>query len=120
MKTSTKSELRAARHRRIRAKVSGTAERPRLVVSRSSKHNYAQLVDDTKGMVLVGMSDSTVAAGKVKQGTKTEKAKLLGSAIGKAAIEKNISACVFDRSGHKYHGRVKAVADGAREAGLKF
>lgn len=107
---------RQRRHERIRARISGTPERPRLVVFRSLKKNYAKLVDDTKGHVLVAASDIAFA----KEGNKSERAKKVGIEIAKKALEKGINACVFDRNGYKYHGRVKALADGAREAGLKF
>lgn len=112
-----KAEKRERRHVRIRARMAGTAERPRLVVFRSLKKNYAQLVDDASGKVLAAASDSVVAA---KSGTKSQRAKAVGAELAKKALEKGISACVFDRNGYKYHGRVKALADGAREGGLKF
>jgi len=104
------------RHKRIRAKISGTATRPRLVVFRSLKKNYAQLVDDVKSQVLVAASDGSFT----KTGNKSERAKKVGMEIAKKALEKGITACIFDRNGYQYHGRVKALADGAREAGLKF
>lgn len=107
---------RQRRHIRIRAKISGTKERPRLVVSKSLRKNYAQLIDDSTGKVLAAESDISF----VKEGTKTQRAKKVGSLLAKKAAEKGITACVFDRNGYKYHGRVKALADGAREGGLKF
>lgn len=107
---------RKRRQIRIRAKISGTAERPRLVVQRSLKRNYAQLIDDVSHKVIAAASDASFA----KEGTKTERAKKVGIEIAKKAVEKGVAACVFDRSGYKYHGRVKALADGAREGGLKF
>jgi len=110
-----KITLRKRRHLRIRSKVAGTAERPRLVVYRSLKAIYAQLIDDVTGKVLAATSDL-----KAKGGTKTEHAKKIGAEIAKLALEKNITSCVFDRNGYKYHGRVKIVADAAREGGLKF
>lgn len=123
MRYQYKSSLspRKRRHLRVRAKISGTAERPRLNVFRSSAHIYAQLIDDTVGHTLA--SASTIEpevreAGKGK--TKTERARMIGELIGKRAKEAGIEQVVFDRGGYKYHGRVKAVADGAREAGLKF
>ena len=116
MKTSKKSINRENRHRRIRAKISGSAEKPRLVVSRSLGHHYAQLVDDVKHVTLVSASDVAMK----EKGTKTELAKKVGLALAKLAGEKKITICVFDRNGHKYHGRVKAIAEGAREGGLKF
>lgn len=111
-----KAIQREKRHRRIRAKIAGTAARPRLVVFRSLKKNYAQLVDDTGGKVLVAANDHALA----KSGNKSDRAKKVGAELAKKAMEKGITTCVFDRSGYQYHGRVKALADGAREAGLKF
>ena len=116
MKTTIKkTALKLARHNRIRAKVNGTTERPRLVVFRSLLGNYAQLIDDSTGQTLASASDM-----EAKTGTKTEKAKVVGMELAKKALEKNILTCVFDRNGYKYHGRVKALAEGAREGGLKF
>lgn len=111
-----KQDPRKRRHIRIRARISGTAARPRLVVFRSLKRNYAQLVDDKAKKVITAASDSAFE----KKGTKTERAKKVGAEIAKKALEKGVKACVFDRNGYKYHGRVKALADGAREGGLKF
>lgn len=102
------------RHRRIRARISGTASRPRLVVFRSLQKNYAQLVDDTTGKVLAAANDAKL------KGNKTERAAQVGALLAKKASEKGITTCVFDRNGYKYHGRVKALADAARETGLKF
>lgn len=113
---NTKIIQRKKRHNRVRAKISGTAEKPRLVVFRSLRKNYAQLVDDTVGKVLAAADDSTF----IKEGKKSERARKVGMKIAKKALEKGVSACVFDRNGYKYHGRVKALADGAREGGLKF
>ena len=110
-----KEELRKRRSNRIRAKISGTATRPRLVVFRSLTTNYAQLINDEEGKVLVGISDL-----KTKKGTKTEKAKQIGLDIAEKAKELKITEVVFDRNGYKFHGRVKALAEGAREGGLKF
>lgn len=103
------------RHIRVRAKVSGVATKPRLVVYRSIRFTTVQLVDDTTGKTLVAAHDM-----KVKKGTKTEKAKEVGIEIAKKAKEIGVETIVFDRNGYKYHGRVKAVAEGAREGGLKF
>src|SRR5512141_3279126 len=112
---------REKRRARIRRKVSGTAERPRLTVYKSLKHMYAQLVDDTAGKTLVAVSTGSKALkGEVKEDDKTAAAKKVGAAIAKAAKEKGIEAVVFDRNGFDYHGRVQAVAAAAREAGLKF
>lgn len=113
---NTKLLQREKRHKRIRARISGTAARPRLVVFRSLKKNYAQLVDDATGHVLAALNDDAF----LKEGNKSERAKKVGAALAKKAVEKGITACVFDRNGYKYHGRVKALADGAREGGLKF
>jgi len=106
---------RQKRHARVRSKISGTASRPRLCVYRSLNSIYAQIIDDTTGKTLVGLSDL-----KKRTGTKTESAKNVGLEIAKLAKAAKIEECVFDRNGYKYHGRVKALAEGAREGGLKF
>jgi large subunit ribosomal protein L18 len=111
---------RVRRKIRIRKKVVGTTERPRLNVFRSAKHIYAQIIDDIKGVTVA--SASTVAKG-VKgtvTGKKVDQAKAVGKALAETCKSKNIEAVVFDRGGFRYHGRVKAVAEGAREGGLKF
>jgi len=121
MAEMTRKERIAKKHRRVRKKVFGTPERPRLAVYKSLKHMHAQIIDDTKGVTLV--SASTVEKEireKVKGLRKSEAAKLLGEIIAKRAIEKGIEKVVFDRGGFIYHGRVKALADGAREGGLQF
>jgi large subunit ribosomal protein L18 len=107
---------------RVRSKVSGTAERPRLTVFRSLNHMYAQLVDDSKGVTLVSASTKVKDLAEEIKNTKTKvsKSKIVGVLLAKRAAEKGITTAVFDRSGYTYHGRVKAVADGAREGGLKF
>jgi large subunit ribosomal protein L18 len=117
--TSNKQIVRAKRKKRIRDRIEGSAARPRLTVFRSNKQIYAQLVDDTKGHTLVSAStlDEEV---KVKSGSTIEGAKSLGVMVAKRALAKKISEVVFDRSGYIYHGRIKAVADAAREGGLKF
>jgi large subunit ribosomal protein L18 len=104
---------------RIRKKVAGTAVKPRLAVYRSNADIYAQLIDDDNGVTLVAASsrDKDIAAQKI---TKIEKSKLVGASIATKAIALGLSACVFDRGGNLYHGRVKSVADGAREGGLQF
>ncbi|MBN8721155.1 large subunit ribosomal protein L18 [Hydrobacter penzbergensis] len=104
---------------RIRKKVSGTAQSPRLAVFRSNAEIYAQMIDDVTGVTLAAASskDKEIAAQK---GTKSEKAKLVGAAIAKKATALGLTSCVFDRGGNLYHGRVKSVADGAREGGLQF
>ncbi len=112
---------RNGRHLRVRQKVSGTDTRPRLCVFRSLNHIYAQVIDDDKGQTLV--SASTVdpeVKGQLDEKAKTDSAKLVGGLVAKRAIEKGISQVAFDRGGYKYHGRVKALAEAAREGGLKF
>jgi len=115
-----KEAARKRRKIRIRKKVSGTAERPRLVIFRSNAHLYVQLVDDVAGNTLA--SASTLALNRTGASLKSNKdsAVKVGQEIARLAKEKNIEAVVFDRNGYIYHGRVKALADGAREAGLKF
>jgi large subunit ribosomal protein L18 len=116
-----KVTAREKRKARIRRKVSGTAERPRLTVYKSLKHMYAQLVDDASGRTLVSVSTGSKALkNDVKEDDKTAAAKKVGAAIAAAAKAKGIEAVVFDRNGFDYHGRVQAVAAAAREAGLKF
>ena len=117
----TRSGRRLVRHARVRRKVAGTAERPRLAVFRSLGHIYAQIIDDAHGETLVAGSslDGEIKAEKNGK-SKTDVAKLVGSIVGKRASEAGITAVVFDRGGYKYHGRVKALADGAREGGLVF
>ena len=106
---------RVARHARIRARVIGTAETPRLAVYRSNASVQVQMIDDAAGKTLCAASDL-----KMKSGTKTERAAKVGEDIAKKAITLGIKACVFDRGGFAYHGRVKALADAARSAGLEF
>ena len=118
VKSFNSNEQRLKRHRRVRRKISGTAQRPRLNVFRSNKHIYAQLIDDVNGVTLA--SASTMDKGFEGNGGNKEAARKVGQAIAKAAAEKNIEEAVFDRGGHLYHGRVKELADGARESGLKF
>ena len=109
---------RIKRHQRVRKNISGTAERPRLNVYRSLSHIYAQIIDDTKGITLV--SASSMYKDFTANGGNIEGAKAVGNAIAKKALEKGIKAVVFDRGGYVYHGRVAALADGAREGGLEF
>lgn len=106
------------RKKRVRAKVFGTKQMPRLSIFRSNKYVYGQLIDDQKGTTVLSISEKKLES-KVKA-TKTEKAKLLGIALALLAKKEKISRAVFDRSGYKYHGRVKAFAEGAREGGLKI
>jgi large subunit ribosomal protein L18 len=112
-----RNEIRQRVHTRIRRRLSGTTERPRLSVYRSLNHIYAQVIDDSQGVTLV--SASTVAA-KAKTGGNVAAAKEIGRQIAERAKEKGIQRVVFDRGGYLYHGRVKALADAAREAGLEF
>jgi large subunit ribosomal protein L18 len=112
-----KKESRKKRHRAIRKRIEGSAERPRLAVFRSTRHIYAQVIDDLSQKTLLSVSDSQTGAEKVK---KKDMAKLVGAAVAKKCLEKGIDKVVFDRAGYKYHGRISALADGAREAGLKF
>ena len=118
-KIKTRADQRYRRHLRVRKKLSGTPERPRLVVFRSSKHIYAQLVDDSGGRTLFGASDRSEGIAIEGKG-KTAKSFALGKLIAAKAKTKGITAVVFDRGGYQYHGRVKAVADGARKGGLEF
>ena len=113
-----KQQKRYRRHKRVRAKIFGTSRVPRLCVFRSYRHIYAQLIDDEKGRTLAVASDLELKTKKQK--TKTEKASEVGKLIAQKAISKKILKAVFDRGGYNYHGRVKAVAEGAREGGLKF
>ena len=116
-----KNTERVVRHKRVRTKVSGTSERPRLCVYRSLSQIYAQIIDDTKGVTLASASTLDNEVKALSQGkSKSEQAKIVGQTIAKRALEKKISEVVFDRGGYIYIGRVQALADGAREAGLKF
>ena len=121
MQRKDKVEARERRKRRIRKKVQGTKSKPRLTVFKSIRQIYAQLVDDTEQRVITGTStlNKEVSAG-LKSGGNSDAAKKVGEAIGKQAMSLGITEVVFDRNGFKYHGRIKALADGAREAGLKF
>lgn len=110
-----KSDKRTRLKKKIRSRVSGVKEHPRLSVFRSNSYIYAQLIDDTNGVTMASSSDI-----KLTKGTKTDRSKTVGLEIAKMAKEKGITTCVFDRNGFKYTGRVKALADSAREAGLKF
>ena len=112
------NKARLKRHARVRSKVSGTADCPRLDVFRSAKHIYAQVIDDVKGVTLV--SASTVEKDFGAYGGNKEAAKKVGELVAKRALEKGIENVVFDRGGYIYHGRVKELAEGAREGGLKF
>jgi len=117
--TAARTSLRARRHLRVRKKVSGTVGRPRLAVKRSARHIFAQLVDDGTGRTLASAStlDSGIRDGG---GDKTAKARQVGELLARRAQEAGVDAAVFDRGGYAYHGRVAALADGAREGGLKL
>lgn len=119
IKGKGKAVARSRRHFRVRKKISGTAERPRLVVSRSNRHKVAQLVDDATGRTLASASTLEVDLRAV-DGSKSDKARKVGQLIALRSKEAGIEQAVFDRAGNKYHGRVAAVADGAREAGLNL
>ena len=116
-KKADRKASREKRHLRVRKKVFGTTERPRLSVYRSEKNIYAQIIDDVNAVTVVAVSslDKTI-----EKGSNKEAAKLVGELVAKRAIEKGITEVVFDRGGYVYHGRIQALADGAREAGLKF
>ena len=116
-KTMSRNDLRKKRHARVRRKISGTPECPRLNVFRSSSHIHAQIIDDVNGVTLVAASSVDM---KLANGGNVEAAKTVGTEIAKRAIEKNITGVVFDRGGYVYTGRVKALAEAARVAGLKF
>lgn len=118
MKSEIKKQKRYRRHKRVRAKIFGTAFRPRLSVFRSAKHIWAQLIDDEKAKTLLTASDLELKKLRVKD--KKEKAREVGKLIAQKALKNKIEKVVFDRGGYKYHGRIKAFAEGAREGGLKF
>ena len=120
-KTRTPRAARRRRHTRVRERLSGTADRPRLAVYRSLNHIYAQIIDDTAGHTLVSATDVEAALRSQRNGKKkSELAGLVGEALAKKAKEKGIASVVFDRGGFKYHGRVKAFAEAARKGGLAF
>lgn len=116
-KNITKKNQKNIRHKRVRAKIIGTADCPRFSVYRSNRHIFLQLIDDATGRTLLSESDLKNKKDKI---SKIESAKAVGKKLAKEALQKKIIGVVFDRGGYKYHGRVKAVAEGAREAGLKF
>ena len=116
----SRNVMRELRHRRLRRHLSGTQERPRLAVFGSSKHIYAQVIDDTKGATLVAASTIEQAFKDVKGTGNQDAAKAIGKLVAERALAHGITEVVFDRGGHVYHGRVKVLADAAREAGLKF
>ncbi len=118
-KPKTREQRRYRRHLRVRKKVHGTDQRPRLAVHRSLKHVYAQIIDDVAGRTLIGVGDRAKDV-SVKEGGKVAKSFAVGKLLGERAVAAGIKQVVFDRGGYPYHGRVKAVADGARKAGLEF
>lgn len=120
MNIKTKRKNRIRRHKRVRAVVKGTSLRPRFSVFRSNAYIYAQLIDDLKGTTLLRASDKQGKEKKKSKDKKIEAAFKVGEALAKKALEKGINSVVFDRGGYKYHGRIKALADGARAGGLKF
>ena len=115
--TSRKKQSRKKRHRSLRKRVEGTSERPRLAVFRSTRHIYAQVIDDLKGETIASAS---TLAGKINAGGNVDAAKEVGKLVAEQAIAKGVKKVVFDRGGYLYHGRIKALADAAREAGLDF
>jgi len=122
-----KQEKRKRRHRKVRAKISGTSKVPRLCIFKSNQYIYVQLIDDQKGKTILNSDDLKLKKTKTKTKTKTSSssgkvglAREVGKIIAEKAVKKGIKNIVFDRSGYKYHGRVKALAEGAREGGLKF
>ena len=121
LKKADKNAKRLQRHKRVRRKVFGTPQRPRLCVFRSSNNIYAQIIDDTNRVTLVAASSLDEAVkGAVNHTGNKDAAKLVGEMVAKKAVEKGITEVVFDRGGYIYHGRIKELAEGAREAGLKF
>ena len=114
-------KLRLVRHRRVRRKVTGNPQRPRLCVFRSAAHIYAQVIDDSRGVTLAAASSTEPEVRSQRDGKpKSQTSKLVGELVARRAISNGVTAVVFDRGGYKYHGRVKALADAAREGGLAF
>ena len=120
MPKPTSRELRRRRHRRVRKKVAGSPARPRLAVFRSCQHIYAQVIDDTRGRTLVAACSLEAAVQRTDGTTKTAAAQVVGRLVAQRALDQGVTAVVFDRGGFIYHGRVQALADAAREAGLRF
>ncbi len=120
IKKPSKNALRVGKQARIRKKISGTNDRPRLCVYRSLSHTYAQIIDDVNGLTLVAASTNEPALRDLQSRTNTDAARRVGELIASKAKEKGISSVVFDRSGYKYHGRIAALAEAARENGLEF
>ncbi|HSV32301.1 MAG TPA: 50S ribosomal protein L18 [Atribacteraceae bacterium] len=119
MSVLEKNQRRKKRHRRVRKKIHGTSDRPRLCVFKSLNHIYVQMINDEEGHTLVAVSSLSPEL-KSFQGTKTEVAREVGKLVGKKALENNLEKAVYDRGGYLYHGRVKTLAEGARESGLVF
>lgn len=121
MATKSRREMTLLRHGRIREHISGSSERPRLAVFRSARHIYAQVIDDSRGCTMAAASTQQEDVAKDAQGKpRLEQAKVVGAAVARKALAAGVASVVFDRGGFKYHGRIKALADGAREAGLEF
>ena len=121
MKKESRSEIRVNKHMRVRNRLSGTAERPRLAVFRSNNHMYAQIIDDTVGNTLVAASTAEKAVkAELEKTNDVAAAAYVGKVIAERALEKGIKAVIFDRGGFVYHGKIQALADAAREAGLEF
>jgi large subunit ribosomal protein L18 len=121
MAKTTQKEARVRRHARVRKKVTGSEARPRLCVYRSTRYIYAQVIDDSAGHTLAAASSiETDVKSKTEGKTKIESAQVVGALVGERAISKGVNKVVFDRGGYKYHGRIKVLADAAREAGLEF
>jgi large subunit ribosomal protein L18 len=118
-RTSSRAASRSRRHLRVRKKIQGSAERPRLVVTKSARHMSAQIIDDIAGRTLVSASTLDSAL-RTDEGDKTAKARKVGEILAERAKEAGIGSVVFDRAGHRYHGRIAALADGARESGLEL
>ena len=119
MNSKSKQLHRISRHRRVRAKILGTKERPRVSVFKSSRHIFVQLIDDSSGKTILSSKIVSDTKSKIK-GTKTDKAMVIGKVLAEKAKEAGIKEAVFDRGGYRYHGRVKALADGLRAGGIKF
>ncbi|WP_199616542.1 50S ribosomal protein L18 [Paenibacillus alkalitolerans] len=117
---SDKNKTRKVRHLRVRKKIQGTTERPRLNVFRSSKHIYAQIIDDVQGVTIAAASTLDKELDGIENGGNVEAARKVGELIAKRATEKGLKSIVFDRGGYLYHGRIQALADAAREGGLEF
>lgn len=113
-------ENRISRHKRVRQKLAGTPEKPRLAVFRSNRHMYAQLIDDRSGVTLVAASTMEPTIRTKSRGSSSEAAKEVGTLVAERALEKGVTAAVFDRGGFRFHGKVKVLAEAAREKGLKF